>query len=119
MFEAMNEILIKRVYEAPAATDGKRILVDRLWPRGLSKAAATIAHWVRDVAPSDALRAWYKHDPDKWEEFQRRYFVELDALGSELEELRQAMGSGRVTFVFAAREAQLNNAAALKAYLER
>jgi len=106
----------KRAYEAPAASDGRRILVDRLWPRGLSKARARIDTWARALAPSDALRKWYAHDTGKWSEFKRRYFAELDANVEGVEALREHLGV-EVTFVFGSREEKLNNAVALIEYL--
>ncbi len=114
-----RRIRTKRVYEEPARGDGRRILIDRLWPRGLSKEAAAIDFWARAVAPSDALRKWYRHQPDKWPEFRRRYFAELDANPEGVAELRGELGSGAVTFVFASKEERLNNASALREYLER
>ena len=110
-------IRLKRAYESPEPGDGKRILVERLWPRGLTKAAAALDAWVKDVAPSPELRKWYAHDPDKWPEFQRRYRAELDANPEGLAELRAAMGAGRVTFVYAAKDEERNSAHLLKEYL--
>jgi uncharacterized protein YeaO (DUF488 family) len=107
---------IKRAYEAPAASDGRRILVDRLWPRGLTKARARIDYWARAIAPSDALRKWYAHDAGKWQEFKRRYFAELDANAEGLEVLREHLGVDS-TLVFGSREEKLNNAVALFEYL--
>jgi uncharacterized protein YeaO (DUF488 family) len=107
---------IKRAYEAPAASDGRRILVDRLWPRGLTKARARIDYWARAIAPSDALRKWYAHDAGKWQEFKRRYFAELDANAEGLEVLREHLGVDS-TLVFGSREEKLNNAVALSEYL--
>ena len=109
---------LKRVYEEPSPRDGVRVLVDRLWPRGLSKDKAAIDLWIREAAPSDALRKWYRHDPEKWPEFRRRYFAELDSKPEELAPLEE-LGRRRVTLVFSSREERLNNAAALKEYLER
>jgi uncharacterized protein YeaO (DUF488 family)/GNAT superfamily N-acetyltransferase len=108
----------KRVYDAPAPRDGRRILVDRLWPRGVSKQKAQIDYWAREVAPSPALRRWYRHDPEKWPEFRRRYFAELGAKPDALSELRRNLGQGVTTLVFSSREAKRNNAAALKEFLE-
>jgi len=108
----------KRVYEKPAAADGRRILVDRLWPRGLSKETAKVDAWFRDIAPSTALRRWYGHDPEKWPEFKRRYFAELDANADAVRELRKLL-RGTVTFLFSSRETRLNNAEALREYLSR
>jgi uncharacterized protein YeaO (DUF488 family) len=109
---------VKRVYEPPDAADGTRILVDRLWPRGLAKARARIDYWARTVAPSTKLRQWYGHVPAKWEEFRRRYFVELDANPAGLAELRQHLGQGTVTLLYSSVEERLNNAHALREYLE-
>jgi uncharacterized protein YeaO (DUF488 family) len=109
---------IKRVYDRPERTDGRRILVDRLWPRGLSKAVAAIDFWAKDVAPSHELRRWYGHVPEKWPEFKRRYFAELDVNSEEVTRLRSQMGRGTVTLLFGSKETRLNNAAALKEYLE-
>ena len=114
---AARRVRTKRVYDKPASADGRRILVDRLWPRGLSKAAARIDHWARTIAPSTALRRWYGHDPAKWKEFRRRYFAELDANPDGLAGLRSHFGRGTVTFVYSSREERLNNAAALKEYV--
>jgi len=107
----------KRIYDAPKRTDGKRILIDRLWPRGVSKEDAKIDHWAKDVAPSDELRRWYRHEPSKWGEFRKRYFAELDANPDGVAALRAALGSRTATLVFASKEERLNNAAALKEYL--
>ena len=112
------EIRTKRAYEKPARSDGRRILIDRLWPRGLTKEAAKVSFWARGVAPSTELRRWYRHEPSKWDEFRRRYFAELEANPEGLAELRAEFGSGTVTFVFASKEERLNNAAALREYLE-
>ena len=109
-------IRTKRAYEAPAAGDGRRILVDRLWPRGLTKLQARIDYWARAISPSDALRKWYEHDTAKWDEFKRRYFAELDANAGGVEELREHLRVP-VTFVFGSREEKLNNATALLEYL--
>ncbi len=111
------EIRIKRVYAEPDAGDGTRILVDRLWPRGLTKEAARIDLWAKDVSPSNELRRWYGHDPGKWEEFKRRYFAELAARPDAVSALMQHLGKGPVTFVFGSKETDLNNAVALKEYV--
>lgn len=109
---------IKRVYEATARSDGSRILVDRLWPRGLTKADAAVDFWARAIAPSHELRRWYQHAPEKWPEFRKRYFAELDANPAGIAELRAHLGRGPVTFLYSSKETQLNNAAALAEYLE-
>ncbi len=109
---------VKRVYEPVAASDGVRVLVDRLWPRGLSKEAAKIDVWVREAAPSQELRRWFGHEPAKWAQFKARYFAELDAHPAAVAELWERVGKGRATLVFAARDERFNNAVALKEYLE-
>jgi uncharacterized protein YeaO (DUF488 family) len=110
---------IKRVYDQPSPRDGRRILIDRLWPRGLSKASAKVDFWAKDAAPSAELRKWFDHDSAKWTEFKRRYHAELDANPDAVGELRAAMGRGRATILFGSREEKLNNAAALVAYLNK
>lgn len=109
----------KRVYEPARESDGRRILVDRLWPRGLSKAAARIDYWAKAIAPSTKLRQWYGHDPAKWKEFRRRYFAELEANPEGIDELRRELRKGAVTFLYSSREERLNNATALQEYLQR
>ena len=112
-------IALKRVYETASRSDGCRILVERLWPRGLSKQDAKIDLWPKETAPSTELRRWFSHDPDKWTEFKRRYFEELSARKESLEPIFERVREGRVTFVFASRELRFNNAVALKEYVER
>jgi len=112
------DIEIRRVYEPPEPTDGTRILVDRLWPRGLSKEAAKINYWSKEIAPSTELRRWYGHDPEKWSEFKSRYFEELNSNPEGVEELLRHARKGRVTFLYSSKEERLNNAVALKEYLE-
>jgi uncharacterized protein YeaO (DUF488 family) len=107
----------KRVYAPPRPEDGVRILVDRLWPRGLAKEAAAIDDWMRECAPSDRLRKWFKHDPAKWKEFKRRYFSELKNREKLLAPIRAAAGRKRVTLLFAAADPERNNAVALMEYL--
>jgi uncharacterized protein YeaO (DUF488 family) len=111
-------IRIKRVYEEPDEADGRRILVDRLWARGLSKDKAKVDVWLKEIAPSTELRRWYGHDPDKWSEFKSRYSVELDANPGEVEEIIGEVQAGIVTFLYSSKEEQLNNAVALKEYIE-
>ncbi len=111
-------IRLKRAYETPSRADGCRILVERLWPRGLSKKDAKIDLWSKEAAPSTELRRWFDHDPDKWAEFKRRYFKELRARKDSLELVVERVRAGQVTFVFASRELRFNNAVALKDYLE-
>ncbi len=108
----------KRIYEDPAKSDGRRILVDRLWPRGVSKEKAKIEYWAKEISPSNELRRWYQHDPDKWPEFRRRYFKELSQNPDGVTELRAKLGKGTVTLVFSSKETKLNNASALIEYLE-
>ena len=112
-------IKIKRVYDPASPTDGLRFLVDRLWPRGLNKGSVRLDAWLKDLAPSDDLRKWFGHDPERWEEFQRRYFAELDEIPTAWKTIRAANGRGTVTLLFAARDLEHNNAAALKSYLEK
>lgn len=112
-----SELRLKRAYDKPEDGDGQRILVDRLWPRGLSKDRAHIDHWAREVAPSDALRRWFGHDPEKWGEFQRRYREELRANGEVVAALRDRVGGRRATLVYAAHDTQHNNAVALRDFL--
>lgn len=113
----MNTLQIKRVYEAPVASDGHRVLVDRLWPRGLSKAKADIDLWLRDIAPSDGLRKWYHGDTTKWDGFRERYFQELILQQEAVDTLLAQCQAGPVTLLYASRELQWNNAAALREYL--
>lgn len=110
---------IKRIYDAPSDGDGQRILVDRLWPRGISKDAAQLHSWVRELAPSDELRKWYAHEPEKWPEFRRRYFAELDAQPEAVERLLDSLEQPVVTLLFSSKELELNNAAALREYLQK
>jgi uncharacterized protein YeaO (DUF488 family) len=113
-----TRVQIKRVYDAPTPADGRRILVDRLWPRGLTKEKAKIEYWAKDVSPSNELRKWYGHEPGKWEEFKKRYFTELGENKAAVDELLEQMGKGPVTFVYSSTERAINNAEALKIYLE-
>ena len=112
------KIGLKRAYDLPAGSDGSRLLVDRLWPRGVSKQRLRLDGWLRGLAPSDELRRWFGHDPLKWEEFKRRYFRELEACPEEVAALRSRLEQGRVTLVYAASDEHYNNAVALKEYLE-
>ena len=112
------KIQIKRAYDKPSENDGYRILVDRLWPRGISKEKAKIDYWAKTLAPSNELRRWYGHDPDKWPEFKSRYFAELDANPGSIEELLAYVKGRSVTFVYSSKEQDINNAVALKKYVE-
>lgn len=109
---------VKRVYDPPARADGARFLVERLWPRGMKKEALTMKAWLKDVAPSDALRRWFAHDPAKWEEFRRRYFAELKGREDALRPILEACARGNVTLLYSARDTGHNNALALKEYLD-
>ncbi len=111
-------IQIKRVYEAVSAEDGTCFLVDRLWPRGIRKEALQDAHWLKDAAPTEALRRWFAHDPRKWDEFRLRYFAELDGRPQAWQAVLDAAVRGPVTLLYAARDSQHNNAMAFREYLE-
>jgi uncharacterized protein YeaO (DUF488 family) len=112
-------IRAKRIYDPVVPEDGRRLLVDRLWPRGIKKAEARIARWLKEVAPSDGLRKWFKHDSAKWAEFQRRYFEELDAKPEAWEPLLDEAAAGDITLLFSARDTEHNNAVALQSYLAK
>lgn len=112
-------LAVKRIYEPASPRDGFRVLVDRLWPRGLKKQDARVDLWVRELAPSTRLRQWYQHDPEKWPEFRRRYFAELDEHPEAVQELVSRARRGRVTLVFSSKEERLNNAVAMQEYLKR
>ncbi len=111
-------IQLKRVYEKPSRTDGLRILVDRLWPRGLSKERAAVEKWLKDVAPSTDLRRWFAHDPAKWKQFQARYRKELREKTDALELLKEMSAEHTVTLVYGARDEEHNEAVVLKRVLE-
>jgi uncharacterized protein YeaO (DUF488 family) len=106
-------VRIKRIYEPAAKSDGYRVLVDRLWPRGIKREQAAIDEWAREVAPSQELRHWFGHDPQRYDEFRRRYAQELEAHEQELEQLRKQARKGTLTLLFGARDTEHNNAAAL------
>ena len=108
---------IKRVYDPPTSDDGVRVLVDRLWPRGLSKTKAAVDLWLKDIAPSVDLRRWFNHDPSRWSEFVKRYSDELDKKHTAVSALIGAVRRGRVTLLFGARDPRHNNAVALHRYL--
>jgi uncharacterized protein YeaO (DUF488 family) len=114
---AANNVKLKRAYERPAAGDGRRILVDRLWPRGVSKAAAAIDEWMKDIAPSTMLRKWFSHDPRRWREFRQRYASEIRARPDQLKKLRRLARQGPVTLVYSARDESHNDAAVLRQIL--
>jgi uncharacterized protein YeaO (DUF488 family) len=106
------------VYEKPAKSDGLRVLVDRIWPRGLKKSEARIDEWLREIAPSTGLRKWFKHDPSKWEQFKRKYAAELAEHRAEVEKLARGSRKRSVTLLFSAKDTAHNNALALKEYVE-
>ena len=112
-------IRTKRVYDKPEAADGVRILVERLWPRGLSKKEAKVDIWLKEIAPSTGLRKWFSHDPAKWEEFRIRYHRELDQNRDAVNELLGITVGNAVTFVYGSREKEYNSALALKLYIEK
>ncbi len=110
---------LKRAYEPASADDGLRVLVDRLWPRGISKKSAHIDLWLKEIAPSAALRKWFGHDPAKWADFRKRYFDELKTHGDLIAQLLRRIRQGRVTLVYSAKDEQHNDAVALKEFLAR
>jgi uncharacterized protein YeaO (DUF488 family) len=112
-------IQLKRAYETPADSDGSRILVDRLWPRGLSKQKAKIDHWLKEIAPSTELRKWFNHDPEKWHQFKQRYYRELDSQPEIVDQVRDVIKKGDATFGYGAKDEQHNDAVALKEYLAK
>ncbi len=112
-------IKLKRVYEKPAKADGTRILVDRLWPRGLTKAEAKLDLWLKEIAPSTELRKWFGHDPKKWKEFRRRYREELKSHPDELKLIKSKTKEGAVTLLYGARDQEHNEAVVLQELLER
>jgi uncharacterized protein YeaO (DUF488 family) len=113
----MMKVAIKRVYDEPCQADGTRILVDRLWPRGLTKEKAKVDVWLKEIAPSSELRKWFAHDPGKWAEFQRRYLDELKTRGEPLAQLKQEATRGPVTLLFGARDVEHNEAVILQKVL--
>ena len=115
----MPAISIRRAYDPAQPDEGRRVLVDRLWPRGLGRETLALDRWLREIAPSDALRYWFDHDPAKWEAFRDRYRDELDANPAPVRELRQLTKAGPVTLIYAARDASHNNAVALRDYLDQ
>lgn len=111
-------IKIKRVYDPPSKDDGKRLLVDRLWPRGIKKDEAKIDEWLKDIAPSDELRKWFSHDPSRWQEFRAKYKEELKSKNEIIDKIRMDSNKGVVTLLFAARDVEHNNAIVLKEVIE-
>ena len=112
------DVRLRRAYEPPTPDDGTRILVDRLWPRGVSKEEAALDLWAKDVSPSTELRRWFGHDPARWEEFKRRYRKELTAHPEALRPLAEAAAKGPVTLVYGARDTEHNDAVVLKQWLD-
>ena len=111
---AVDHIKLKRAYEPPASADGTRILIDRLWPRGVKRADAAIDEWMKDIAPSTGLRKWFGHDPARWQEFRRRYQSEIRQHPDEFDRLRALAQNGRITLVFSAHDEAHNDAVVLK-----
>ena len=114
----MARVQIKRIYDAPEKSDGVRVLVDRVWPRGITKKAASLDLWIKEVAPSTELRKWFNHDPERWEDFRRRYRRELRKHGKELEVLKAQAAKRRVTLLFGARDTEHNQAVVLQEALQ-
>lgn len=112
------DIAVKRVYEPASKDDGQRVLIDRIWPRGVTKDKAALTLWLKDLAPSTELRKWFDHEPERWEEFRKRYRAELDERREPLRELTALLEQGRVTLLFGAHEERYNNAVALAEYLK-
>lgn len=115
---AKTEIRVKRAYEPSSSDDGLRILIDRLWPRGLTKSALKLDAWVKHLSPSDGLRKWYQHDPEKFAEFRRRYVAELESQGDALDELRETVGGRTITLLTATKEVELSHATVLRELLD-
>ena len=113
------DVRLKRAYEPPARSDGYRVLIDRLWPRGVSKEQAKLDEWARELAPSSELRRWFGHDPAKFDEFRRRYREELARQEEKLGELRRRARGGRLTLVYGARDSEHNDAVVLAELLRR
>lgn len=114
----MGEIRLKRAYDEPAKNDGRRVLIDRIWPRGVKKEDLALDDWCKEVAPSTDLRQWFDHDPERWDRFKQRYFEELADNSEAIDDLVKTAKEGRLTLVYAASEEKFNNAVALKEYLE-
>ena len=114
---AAAKVRLKRAYEPQAPSDGTRILIDRLWPRGVTKAAAAIDQWVREIAPSTSLRKWFGHDPARWQEFRSRYAAELRERAGELRQLRELARRGTITLVYSAHDEAHNDAVVLRGVL--
>jgi uncharacterized protein YeaO (DUF488 family) len=111
---AASNVILKRAYLPPERSDGRRILVDRLWPRGVSKAEADLDEWIKEIAPSAELRTWFGHDPERWDEFRRRYRAELAQHSETLKDLRRRAREGRITLVYSAKDEVHNDAVVLR-----
>lgn len=107
------QVVIKRIYEEPSDEDGQRILIDRLWPRGLKKGSVHLDEWIKTISPSDELRKWFAHDPAKFDEFAKRYKEELENKEADIQHLRQLCEQGKVTLLYAAKDEKHNNAVVL------
>lgn len=114
----MKHISIKRIYEAPAKSDGVRILVDRLWPRGVSKEKADIDYWFKDVAPSTDLRKWFNHNPERFDEFKKYYLDELKQPNQELEQIKEILKTKNVTLLYGAKDPKINHSVVLANFLK-
>jgi uncharacterized protein YeaO (DUF488 family) len=112
-----SHIHVKRIYEEPSSDDGQRLLVDRLWPRGVAKAKAALSEWIKDIAPSDELRAWFNHEPERWDEFRRRYAVELRGRSELVARIRDMAREAPITLLYGAHDEAHNNAVALREFL--
>ncbi|MFK0299315.1 DUF488 domain-containing protein [Brevundimonas sp. NPDC090276] len=112
-----DRVAVKRAYDPPAPEDGQRVLVDRLWPRGLSKENAAIDLWLKAIAPSTALRQWFGHDPARWDEFQQRYRTELEVNGEVVAQLRDVIRAGKTTLIYGAKDEAHNDAVVLAGYM--
>ena len=111
-------VRIKRIYDPVSPEDGKRIYIDRLWPRGLKKDEAVFDEWLKEISPSDELRKWFGHDPAKWKEFEKRYRKELEEKGELLEKLRHEARRGTITLLYSAKDTEHNNAVTMKEVLD-
>jgi uncharacterized protein YeaO (DUF488 family) len=109
-----NNVKLKRAYDPPAANDGTRILIDRLWPRGVTKKRAAIDQWMKDIAPSTELRKWFRHDPARWDKFRRRYAKEVHQHADLLDQLRSLARQGPITLVYSAHDEKHNDAVELR-----
>jgi len=111
------DLAVKRIYAAPDKADGQRVLVDRIWPRGVRKEDAALTLWLKEIAPSDELRKWFGHEPERWAEFQKRYKAELEGNGEAVAQLRGLLRDGKATLLYGAHDEAHNNAVALIGYL--